>query len=50
MSGHYYNKKTKAKNKKETNYTIYGTGLGVLLESHDMANPSTFVNLLLFLE
>ena len=25
MSGHSYNKKTKAKNKKETNYTIYGT-------------------------
>ena len=27
MSGHYYNKKTKAKSNKETNYTIYGTGL-----------------------
>ena len=25
MSGHYYNKKTKAKSNKETNYTIYGT-------------------------
>ena len=25
MSGHYYNKKTKAKNFKETNCTIYGT-------------------------
>ena len=26
MSGHYYNKKTKAKSNKKSNYTIYGTG------------------------
>ena len=31
MSGHSCNKKTKAKSNKETNYTIYGTGIDNIL-------------------
>ena len=42
MSGHYCNKKTRAKCKKETNYTIYGTD-GYSMIHNDWEDPNNCV-------